>query len=1156
MKVACEKCGSVYNIDPNRIPEKGITIKCPRCLSTFTVKPDGTESLPQEPPAQTPEPAQEPAPAVERDAALQETAAPVSKKVSDWTPDDDLPPLPDLPDLPPEPAPQPRQPSRQASVPPQTPKPQVTERPHTQPPSPPPPSTEQVQAARLAPEPPPLSKPPADSVQSAAQGSGLDFNLFDLGTHEPVQPPEPLPATRVMDAKESEDLRFGPSAAEPAPVVEEDKQGSVVAETRLKGRKMRIRRRSGKVFGPFDIDAIVRMIVEHKLLGNEEASEDGVNWTPLGQVPDFAAAIKHMMESPIEAAMPMAPSAAPAAATAPAPQPIKSAAITGDGREKKRLNIKIGIPKLPWWAVASIIGALIVAAGVALAFMDQGFLGYKFIARVIRGGPSVEEKQAQNLANTAIGSDSYADLKKATDSLRSVLKKSRDQGRTEGLYAAMLLMSQFKYGLDQQQQQELDKLVAGLDSTSDPIPEAYFARALYYMFQGSKERTSELLGKMGSTDLATLASGMAAAKARDYKRAETEFNALAKMKPGNTFALRELGDLRLLQGDMKGAAEWYGKALKANPADPVPKMELAGIALDSGEDKDKVFLDLKYMLAESANLHPKEVARAKYLLGRAYMSKKMAKEARESLAAAVAANPDEINYQNTMGRYYLENMEFDDAWNTFTKVIQKDGQNIPANIGIVQAMIEKRKIIEAGNKVAGVLVFAPSNPEVLYLKGVVENELEKYDAAIGTFKSVVNLKKDYLEPRLALARIYLRQGKDQDSLAELDEAKKLKPDSPLVCNARGELLVKKGKYPEAIKEFETALTADQYYTLARFNLGKLLIISGDCKSAVGQIETVIKQVEKYPYGRFYLAQAYHCLKDYKNATEQYQEALKVNPNDTRVLTRAGQAFSESGDSQKGIELIQAAIAYDRTNAEASYQLGMAYRRKGEKDNAVEAFKQAFKRDPSNAQYRFMLGQALLRAGMLVEAQEELKGTAEMEPNWAKVHYQLGRVYFQSHNYRLAMGEFNKAYALDNTRVKALYRIGRCYMEMRDYKEAIRTFQGVAKSFPDFLRGQYMLARAYHLADRMNEAFAQYKKVASLDKKNAMPHYYLGYMYKEKKEIRNATFHFKQYLVMDPDGPYAGEIKDELEFIAKPSGESHGIENYQPEINEQEYMRRK
>jgi hypothetical protein len=42
--------------------------------------------------------------------------------------------------------------------------------------------------------------------------------------------------------------------------------------------------------------------------------------------------------------------------------------------------------------------------------------------------------------------------------------------------------------------------------------------------------------------------------------------------------------------------------------------------------------------------------------------------------------------------------------------------------------------------------------------------------------------------------------------------------------------------------------------------------------------------------------------------------------------------------------------------------------------------------------------------------------------------------------------------------------------------------------------------------------------------------------------------------MDPDGPYAGEIKDELEFIAKPSGESHGIENFVPEIQDEQKRR--
>ena len=43
MKVTCDKCGAGYDIQDERIPEEGMTMKCPKCLVSFRVKKDGDD---------------------------------------------------------------------------------------------------------------------------------------------------------------------------------------------------------------------------------------------------------------------------------------------------------------------------------------------------------------------------------------------------------------------------------------------------------------------------------------------------------------------------------------------------------------------------------------------------------------------------------------------------------------------------------------------------------------------------------------------------------------------------------------------------------------------------------------------------------------------------------------------------------------------------------------------------------------------------------------------------------------------------------------------------------------------------------------------------------------------------------------------------------
>ena len=46
----------------------------------------------------------------------------------------------------------------------------------------------------------------------------------------------------------------------------------------------------------------------------------------------------------------------------------------------------------------------------------------------------------------------------------------------------------------------------------------------------------------------------------------------------------------------------------------------------------------------------------------------------------------------------------------------------------------------------------------------------------------------------------------------------------------------------------------------------------------------------------------------------------------------------------------------------------------------------------------------------------------------------------------------------------------------------------------------------------------------------MPHYYLGYLYKERSERKKAAQAFKRYLALKPDAEERKDIEAELEYL--------------------------
>src|SRR4051812_14810736 len=49
MKITCESCSAQYDLDDSRIPSSGLTMKCPACLHSFTVRKGA--AAPPPPPA-------------------------------------------------------------------------------------------------------------------------------------------------------------------------------------------------------------------------------------------------------------------------------------------------------------------------------------------------------------------------------------------------------------------------------------------------------------------------------------------------------------------------------------------------------------------------------------------------------------------------------------------------------------------------------------------------------------------------------------------------------------------------------------------------------------------------------------------------------------------------------------------------------------------------------------------------------------------------------------------------------------------------------------------------------------------------------------------------------------------------------------------------
>ncbi|MBM4282945.1 MAG: hypothetical protein FJ137_20065, partial [Deltaproteobacteria bacterium] len=225
---------------------------------------------------------------------------------------------------------------------------------------------------------------PPPSRQSAPPGGGTPASMADifgdLGSGAAPAAPRTLHGGNSVVVQSAEPQLAG----EMLDFIDDAGQ----ADAAPKQEQFRIRKRSGRVLGPFDAQTVLQMFAKGELLGSEEGSSDGVHWKPLVQFPAFAETIQKAMASALGGLEDLpAPRVAGAASAGAVPDEL--AVGTGDllqaekakeEVERRRRNaVDSGKRKALLLVSAASVCAVVGLVGAVLNFTTPyGWFGIKY----------------------------------------------------------------------------------------------------------------------------------------------------------------------------------------------------------------------------------------------------------------------------------------------------------------------------------------------------------------------------------------------------------------------------------------------------------------------------------------------------------------------------------------------------------------------------------------------------------------------------------------------------------------------------------------------------------------------------------------------------------------------------------------------------------
>ena len=550
-------------------------------------------------------------------------------------------------------------------------------------------------------------------------------------------------------------------------------------------------------------------------------------------------------------------------------------------------------------------------------------------------------------------------------------------------------------------------------------------------------------------------------------------NALAK-DPNLAEARFLLGKALLESGDPGNAEVELKKAIDLNySADKVAALMMRSL-LSRGQFK-KVVDD--YAALEPADAT--ERAEIKTGLGYAYAALGKTEQANAAFAAALTARPE----------------------------------HAPALLGQARIKATGRDLAGAQGIVDGVLVKEPRQVEALLFKAGLQAAQGQREAALASYRAVLEVRADNAAAHSALIMASLQDGKVDAAQKQLEAMKQALPKNAQTEYMQGMVALQQKNLPLAKEsaqallriapndprilqlagavEFENRsdLQAQEYLSqavarapeseLARRLLVRSYLRTGQSAKAIAALQPALEMKEPSPAMLSLAGEVYMQTGESAKAESYFSRANKINPEDARNRTALAMIQVSRGDSRGVSELEEIASADSGTSADLALIASSLSQKRF--DQALKAIDALEKKQPDNLMVHNMRAAALHGKGDIAGARRSLDKALSINPAYFPAAAAQARLDLIEKKPEQAAGRFESVLAKDPKNVQALLALAE--MRYRDGKsqESIDLLKRAIAAAPNDATARAALI-GFHLRQKDSKSAV----VAAQEALQAMP----------------------------------------------------------------------
>jgi tetratricopeptide (TPR) repeat protein len=368
-----------------------------------------------------------------------------------------------------------------------------------------------------------------------------------------------------------------------------------------------------------------------------------------------------------------------------------------------------------------------------------------------------------------------------------------------------------------------------------------------------------------------------------------------------------------------------------------------------------------------------------------------------------------------------------------------------------------------------ILQVDPRHVGGLFLLGLIDRQLGRYDQAVEHLSQAVGLKPDFTEAHNSLGNALRALGRLEEAVASYRQALRLNPRLAEAHNNFGVALMELGTLEAAAASLQRALDLKPDYVEAHSNLGVVLTRQGKLEQAVASLRTALRLRPDHVEAHNNLEVALE-----KQSVRQTQQAPRVDRDDASAHNSRGAAFMEQEKFAEAAASFQQAVDRNPHDVDARNNLGVALARQGKFQEAVATLQHALRLKPDFAEARNNMGNALLEQGQMEEAVASFQQALRLKPDFADAHNSLGTALRDQGRFEEAAASFRRALQLKPIFPDAYSNLGVAVLAQGQVDEAVANYQQALRLRPNFPQAHRNLAMARLLLGDFEQGWREYE----------------------------------------------------------------------------------